>query len=140
MGHPGLVQKLWLILAGLRDDAEDVGGQRGVEGYVVAGAAPLVLCAGEEVFDVEDGGLFVRAPGEAEFVECEIYEGVLLVGAVEVDDSEDGVDCVWCGFRVSFHDLRIFRRVEVQAVVGLQREVFVADAVERRNERRDGFG
>ena len=67
-------------------DAEDVGGGGGVEDDEVAAVVPLVVVAGEQVFDVE--GLVVA---DAELLEVEVDPAGLLVVGVEVDDDQDGV-------------------------------------------------
>src|SRR6266702_2428373 len=66
-------------------DAEDVGGHdSGAQGYVVGAVVPLVVDAGEEIFDVE---VFVVA--DAELFEVEVDPSGLLVVGIEVDGDED---------------------------------------------------
>ena len=52
----------------------------------VAAVVPLVVVAGEQVFDVE--GLVVA---DAELLEVEIDPAGLLVAGIEVDDDQDDV-------------------------------------------------
>ena len=63
-----------------------MGGSGGVEDDEVAAVVPLVVDAGEQVFDVE--GLVVT---DAELLEVEVDPAGLLVVGVEVDNDEDGV-------------------------------------------------
>jgi hypothetical protein len=68
-------------------DAEDVGGHYvGAQRDVVAAVVPLVVDAGEQVFNVE--GLVV---GDAEHAEVEVDPAGLLVVRVEIDGDQDDV-------------------------------------------------
>ena len=58
----------------------------GAQGDVVAAVVPLVVGAGEEVFDVE-----VLVVGDAELLEVEVDPAGLLVVGIEVDGDEDDV-------------------------------------------------
>ncbi len=115
------------------DDAEDVGRlDVGAEGYIVAAVVPLVVSAGEEVFDLK-----VLVVGEGQFFEVEVDPAGLLLGGVEVDGYEDAIVAV--GFAVA-EDVGIVGGVEVEGFIALEGRVFAADAVDLCDERGDGVG
>ena len=109
----------------------------GAEGDVVGAVVPLVVDAGEQVFDVE--GLVVA---DAELLEVEVDPAGLLVVGIEVDDGEDDVGGTVVGGGRDLgvgDDLRVVDVVEVEREVALQRGVGAADLVEAGDERRDGL-
>ena len=63
----------------------------GAEGDVVAAVVPLVVGAGEEVFDVEE-----LVVADAEMLEVEVDPSALLVEGIEVDGDEDDVGLRGC--------------------------------------------
>ena len=58
----------------------------GAKGDVVGAVVPLVVGAGEQIFDIEE---FVV--GDAQLLEVEVDPAGLLVVGIEVDDGEDDV-------------------------------------------------
>ena len=90
------------------------------EGHVVAAVVPLVVGAGEEVFDLEV--LVVR---EGQLFEVQVDPAGLFLGRVEVNGDEDTVVAV--GFAVT-EDVGVVGGVEVEGVVALECSVFAADA------------
>ena len=104
----------------------------GVECDVVAAIVPVVVGAGEEVFDFEV--LVVR---DGELFEVEVDPAGLLLGGVEVDGDEDLIAAA--GFAVA-EDVRIVGGVEVERAVALERGVVAADLVDPGDERSEAVG
>jgi hypothetical protein len=94
----------------------------GTEGYVVAPVVPLVVRAGEEVFDFE-----VLVVGEDELFEVEFDPAGLFLGGVEVDGDEDSVATV--DFAVA-ENVGVVGRMKVKRRVALEGRVFTTDAVD----------
>jgi len=101
----------------------------GVECDVVAAIVPVVVGAGEEVFDFE-----VFVVRDRELFEVEVDPAGLLLSGVEVDGYENPVAAA--RFAVA-EDVGIVGGMEVEGAVALEGRVVAADLVDLSNERSE---